>query len=68
MTNLRFGGIENFDEVKRFFAERSLDTLDRLHSLREVSKAEARQHIIEIKFDRSDRQLTVIAAKALQDP
>ena len=55
---LRFGAIANYEEVNRFFATVPADSL---HFLRLSSKSKPLQYVIEIEFDSSEAQITIIA-------
>jgi hypothetical protein len=60
---LRFGAIENIDEVRQFFSDIPSNGL---HYLREVSKPRARVRVIEMEFDGSERQIKIMAGKVSQ--
>ena len=65
IVTLRFGAIENFEEIQVLFA--SLPT-DGLHYLKESNKSTARRRVVELEFDRTGKRVSIIANKiALMD-
>lgn len=59
-VNLRFGAINNFDDVKKFFHRLPNDGL---HYLREGRESKVDRRVIEIEFDRTESRINIIARK-----
>jgi hypothetical protein len=66
IVTLRFGAIENFEEIQKLFANLPADGL---HYLKQLSKSTARRRAVEMEFDRAGKRVRIVADKiALNRP
>lgn len=61
-VTIRFGAIENYEEVRPYFASVPIEGL---HYLRELSECTPRRHVFEMEFDRTGDRVRIIAGNAL---
>ena len=63
VVDLRFGAIEKFHKSPTLLVD---PPQNGLHCLRELSKSEARRHIVAMEFDRTNRRIRIVTGKIAQ--